>query len=351
MAKTQLPDTELLTEHLGYAPVSLLDSIINAVNSLADRTLDRVEQGLSGATPKTLGFERALKQRQQTWPRSTRPFPPSAEETANFEVADGVHKLETLLCNAIDKNFDIFELYVMKYLICVNASTRSWIRLTHYNDLVFDTLGGDEPPSSESVNAARRNLQESQRLNTVLHTEKSRNAELLAMLRVSVGDQFSTSIWSSVNKSDTKNELVQSKALFNFLHANGDLTDADAQTPITTTAAFMLSQMQPLRTLSTSLKNYIPGLQGEIHLPEAGDQPSRGWRRERLDYVQGATRKHFESVRGLELAGNGLVRDGEWQGQGRNFTKPEVEGLEKSMVIIGDSPKASSTQLGDPRGA
>ncbi|ROT38857.1 hypothetical protein SODALDRAFT_277537 [Sodiomyces alkalinus F11] len=355
MAGTQPPDTVLLTEHLGYAPVSLLDSIINVVNSLADRTLDRVEQGLAGATPKTLGFERALKKRhQQQQGQSSgapHPLPLSPQEAAEFEVADGVHKLETLLCNAIDKNFDIFELYVMKYLICVNASTRSWIRLAHYNDLAFDALHRDESPSTESVNAVRRSLQESQRLNGMLYVEKARNAELLAKLRVSVGDQLSTSMRSSVIKSDTKRETVENKGPFGFLHDNGDLAEADAQTPITTTSAFTLSQMQALRALSTSLSNLIPGLEGDSDASEARDQPRRGWRRERMEYVQGATRKHLESVWGLELADNGLVRDGDWQGRGRKFAKGEVEGLEKSLAVIEhhkETPSAQQDDSSDP---
>lgn len=314
--------------------------MINAVNSLADRTLDRVEQGLAGATPKTLGFERALKERQQLGRQSSSSpclFPSSVVEAAKFEVADGVHKLETLLCNAIDKNFDIFELYVMKYLICVNPSTRLWIRLSHYDHLFLDSIGREELPSTDTVNAARRRLQDSQRLNAVLRAEKSKNTELLARLRISVGNDVSTSMRSSLY-GNHKAEIMESKAPLEFLHDNGDLTDADAQTPITTTAAFTLSQMQTLRTLSNTLRSLIVGLESEIDAPEWNDQLKRGWRRERIEYVLGATRKYFESVRGLDLAESGLIRDGEWQGRGRSFAQLEVEGLERSMAVIEDDP-------------
>ncbi|CRK22087.1 hypothetical protein BN1723_012566 [Verticillium longisporum] len=176
MAQPHITDTEILTEHLGYAPVSLLDSIINVVNSLADRTLDRVEQGLAGASAKTLGFEKALKKQQQQQQQKQNPSadpPRTADEAAKFEVADGVHKLETLLCNAIDKNFDIFELYVMRYLICLSPDARPWLRLSHYGAHDFDAPARDGAPTPESVNAVRRSLQGSQRLNGYMKAVKA----------------------------------------------------------------------------------------------------------------------------------------------------------------------------------
>ncbi|KAM0334408.1 hypothetical protein ACHAQA_001434 [Verticillium albo-atrum] len=340
MAQSQVSDTEILTEHLGYAPVSLLDSIINVVNSLADRTLDRVEQGLSSATPKTLGFEKALKKQQQQKNPSADP-PRTAEDAAKFEVADGVHKLETLLCNAIDKNYDIFELYVMRYLICINPDTRPWLRLSHYGGYDFDAPAREDAPSTESVNAVRRSLQGSQRLNVMLHAEQARNAALLAKLRAAVGGKaVGRPARLSLGEGEVKDE-EGAKAPFGFLHAKGDLTDADAKTPITTTTAFTLSQLQALRALSTSLTNIMPDLAGEGDA-SVEDERRKGWRRERVEYVEVATRKHLENVRGLELGKNGEVRDGEWQGEGRNFAKGEVEGLENIAAALGGGGEASS---------
>ena len=40
-----------------------------------------------------------------------------------------------------------------------------------------------------------------------------------------------------------------------------------------------------------------------------------------MEYVEDQTRKHLEVGRGLELGPQGAVRDGEWQGAGRKFTR------------------------------
>ncbi|KAH7354201.1 Mis12 protein-domain-containing protein [Plectosphaerella cucumerina] len=348
-------DTELLTEHLGYAPVSLLDSIINVVNSLADRTLDRVEQGLSGASAKTLGFEKALRKKQQLQKRNGTADgdepQPTPEEAAQFEVADGVHKLETLLCNAIDKNFDLFELYVMDNILCVQPTARPWIRLQHYTrGLDFDAAAAAEEarasgqphnhgPTAESVNAVRRNLQGSRRLNAMLRAEQAKNEALLTKLRAILGPGLAPAAAGDAVKTE---EGAETTSPFAFLAARGDLTDADAKTPITTTAAFTLSQLQAMRSLSTSLRHILPDL-GPAEEPDAGagEGGRRGWRRERVEYVEGQTRRHLENVRGLELGEGGEVRDGEWQGEGRKFAIEEVEGLERVALVVGGEQEGS----------
>ncbi|RNJ53318.1 hypothetical protein D7B24_002020 [Verticillium nonalfalfae] len=352
MAQPQITDTEILTEHLGYAPVSLLDSIINVVNSLADRTLDRVEQGLTGASAKTLGFEKALKKQQQQQPKQNPSADPprTADEAAKFEVADGVHKLETLLCNAIDKNFDIFELYVMRYLICLSPDARPWLRLSHYGPHDFDAPARDGAPTPESGNAVRRSLQGSQRLNVMLRAEKARNAALLAKLRAAVAGAAPTGGRPARAALGDCEHAVKAEegagAPFGFLHAKGGLQDADARTPISTTTAFTLSQLQALRALSTSLTNLMPDLAGQGD-EDGNDDRRKGWRRERVEYVEVATRKHLENVRGLELGKNGEVRDGEWQGEGKKFAKGEVEGLENMAAALGGGSGEASSRNED----
>ena len=76
---------------------------------------------------------------------------------------------------------------------------------------------------------------------------------------------------------------------------------------------------------------------------EDDTEARKSWRRERLEYVETAARKHLENVRGLELGKNGEVRDGEWQGEGRSLGSGEVDGLEKVVSILG-------AQVGDGAG-
>lgn len=48
------------------------------------------------------------------------------------ELEKGVHKLETLLENAVDKNFDRFELYVLRNILNVDPALVGWVRLAHH---------------------------------------------------------------------------------------------------------------------------------------------------------------------------------------------------------------------------
>ena len=297
------------------------------------------------------------------------PPPVSFEEAHRHEIENGTHQLETLLCASIDRNFDKFELYLMRNVLCVGPESRDWIRLGHYEGLDLSGIaaarreegggdnggGGDDDapgegtdrPTVESVHRLRRRLQASQKLNVMLHAEHARNEALLGELRALVGGQ-------KEHRAQVKNESspeVPSTSTFGFLQNTGDLAVGDAETPITTTTAFTLSQLQALRALSTSLRNIVPDLEEAALAADsnlAQDEPDtrKSWRRERLEYVETATRKHLENVRGLELGKNGEVRDGEWQGEGRGIAKDEVEGLERVVTFLGGNP-AQGEAAGD----
>lgn len=391
-------DTELLTEHFGYPPVvsqqstsplptincntneaqrqSLLDEIINSINFLAEKALSSVETSLLNAPPQQIGFgkppntvtignSKAKRKRKQPSPPPPEENAPEMtaeeiEEQACSEIASGTHQLETLLCTSIDRNFDKFELYVMRNILCVKPEDRDWIRLGHYEGLNFENLppsvlkdgtntdDGDrmdvdeeqnpDVPTVDSVNKLRRRLQASQKLNTMLTAEKTRNDALLGELRAVFGRTTMKHGVPGVKQEDDEDK----KAPFAFLHNKGDLSQADAATPLTTTTAFSLSQMQALRALSTSLSNILSDLKPQTahdHPDADADESAalkkKTWRKERVEYVEGATRRHLESVRGLELGRNGEVRDGEWQGEGRRFAGGEVGALEKVVEMLG----------------
>ncbi|CAH0018092.1 unnamed protein product, partial [Clonostachys rhizophaga] len=114
---------------------------------------------------------------------------------------------------------------------------------------------------------------------------------------------------------------------------------------------FTLSQLQSLRALSVSLKALLPEL--EAAQAAAADDVAapgkRSWRRERAEYVEAASRKYLENTGGLELGSQGEVRDGEYQGQGRNLSKGDVEGLEKAVAILRNSEGRSTEAGEEPR--
>jgi len=226
----------------------------------------------------------------------------------------------------------------MRNILCVRPDDRDWIRLSHYQGLDF-SLAQDaksDRPTVDSINHLRRRLQASQKLNCMLHAEKARNASLLNELRRLVAPPSVTTTATAVKDEETSEPPRKEPPPFAFLHNKGDLTDGGSDSPVTTTTAFALSQLQALRALSTSLRSIMPDLAGdEESLSEADQERKRSWRRERLEYVETATRKHLENVRGLDLRKNGEVRDGEWDGGGRNLSQQEVEGLEKVAAALG----------------
>ncbi|KAI6376552.1 hypothetical protein MCOR25_002762 [Pyricularia grisea] len=382
MSSSTSSETQLLAEHFGYPPVSLLDDIINSINILAEQALNSVERGLLAAKPASLGFRappppsKKTKHNATTTAAAEDAPQPSPEEAQRHEVENGTHQLETLLCASIDRNFDIFEIWVMRNILTVRPDDRDWIRLSHYEGLDFsaaskrrkaagtepghdgamDTEGaegekeptnqpgaggedgnpdaaetGSDAPTLASVARLRRRLQASQKLNVMLHAERARNAKLLEELREFLhGASGPAAVKVETGESQNQTNLA-------FLRSKGDLTVGDAETPLTTTTAFSLSQLQALRALSTSLRTMMPDL---VQSTSGADQSDtkKSWRTERLEYVEGSTRRHLENVRGLELGASGYVRDGEWQGEGRSLAKGEVEGLERIAGVLGAKP-------------
>lgn len=209
-------------------------------------------------------------------------------------------------------------------------------------------------PSFASVSRLRRRLQASQKLNTMLLAEQARTASLLTELRAIVGHpQYGTKN-APVAPTPADSHAAPPPPLA-FLRDKGDLAQADATTPLTTTTAFALSQLQALRALSTSLGTVMPelrtpvdGAAGRSEGGEDGDGGRRTWRKERVEYVESAARKHLESVRGIELGANGEVRDGEWQGEGKRVGSAEVGALEGVVGILGEAAQAGADEeMGD----
>jgi kinetochore protein Mis12/MTW1 len=106
----------------------LIDDIINSVNNLVYQGTSSLENGLTATPPARLGFK----------PSKATPTP--ADEggatldypQAKQEIEEGLHQLETLLESTVDKNFDKFEIYVLRNILSVPEELARWIRLSHY---------------------------------------------------------------------------------------------------------------------------------------------------------------------------------------------------------------------------
>jgi kinetochore protein Mis12/MTW1 len=317
---------------------SLLDDIINTVNVLADRALDSVERLLLSIPPQALGFSNKHAPKD-----GTPALPP--DEAAKLEIEHGTHQLETLLNASIDKNFDLFELYTMRNILTVRPDDQPYMRLAHYEGLDFAGLEAQDRPTAESVTALRRRLHASQRLHTALESERTRNDALLEKLRSLLGVVPDV----KAEEGQATPDSAPDGSAFGFLREKATLQNAGTDKPIATTTEFTLSQLQALRALSTSLRTLLPDL-GPADADTPADHAasgSRTWRRERVEYVEGASRKYLETARGLELGDQGEVRDGEWQGEGRKITRGDVEGLEQIASMLGQKSTATGETSGD----
>lgn len=299
---------------------ALIDDIINSINILAFRATEAVERGLLSADPANIGFRIPSGQSS----RASEEAAFEAQEKAKQEIEKGVHQLETLLENKIDKNFDKFEVWSLRNILSVPHEVRDWVRLSHYEGLNF--YQGEDAPTVDSITTLRKRLRETQKLHALLLAEVERNEATNSALRALLGKQ-------PVGQ-EAEQDAEQTFPTFAFLQNKGDLTG-----DISTTTSFAISQLPALKALLANLKPRVEALaKGTSDRALVGEE-EKSWRRERLEFVEKETRKHLEDVRGLELGEMGEVRDGEWQGAGRTISKQEVEDLERvvGMVTAGES--------------
>ncbi|KAK0753168.1 Mis12 protein-domain-containing protein [Schizothecium vesticola] len=316
MAAPTTTDIELLTEHFGYAPV-------HQHHRRARHQLHRARP------PQRAPLLPRLPRPHHHHQNQTRPPPYDPATAHRHEITSGTHQLETLLFASIDKNFDLFEIYTMRNILCIRPSDRDYLRLSHYEGLVLPP--DPTTPDVDSVTRLRRRLQASQKLNTMLRAERARNASLLAALRELVVHDAGVVKREDGGVAAAPFAFVQTASL-------ALAAESGSESPVATTTAFTLSQLEALRALSGSLGR----IGADLAAAPAGEgegEGRRSWRRERLEYVETAARKHLERVRGLDLGEAGEVRDGEGEGGGgggrRGLGQGEVEGLEEVASSLG----------------
>ena len=233
-----------------------------------------------------------------------------------------------------------------------------YVRLAHYQGLDFAPDATSSPaPTVEGVTALRRRVHASQRLNLSLQREKARNDALLKSLREVLGvDKDGVKHEDEAGADAGQDKTGLSGSTFGFLHDKTTLSSIGSSTPITTTTEFAVSQLTALRALSTSLRKLLPDLAEAATdaASSSGEEAARGskksWRRERAEYVEQSSRKCLENSGGLELGAQGEVRDGEYQGEGRNLSRGEVEGLEKVASLLGERSNGGENGGGGGQG-
>lgn len=112
-------------KHLLTISKSLIDDVINSINTIGYKAVDWVEQGLLGTPLSNLGFSDPANSKGDQDSEDI-------ESQVRHEIENGVHQFETLLEATIDKNFDKMEIFALRSIIAIPEDLKDWIRLRHY---------------------------------------------------------------------------------------------------------------------------------------------------------------------------------------------------------------------------
>ncbi|KAI9863337.1 MAG: hypothetical protein M1813_003779 [Trichoglossum hirsutum] len=336
----------LLTEHLQYTPLSVVDDIINTVNGLIYKSVSYVEELLQNADPAALGFKAAAGPANGVADANMEgegSYPPEAK----LEIEEGIHKLETLFESTIDRDFDKLEIYALRNVFMVPDDVLDWMRLRHYEGLNFTPP--PDAPTRESIKLQRHKLLETQKLHASLLRESTRNAQLIAQLQSLLSASNSPSgqaqpPTATTEAGESREEPRQqstSNNPFAFLTSHPAAialnvgtapetpTDNPTHHPITDTTSFTLSQLPHLQSLLASVRPSLATLSATTVATPDGTSD------ERKQYIETQTKRHLQVTQGLELGMQGEVRDGEWQGRGLRPGEAQVRDLEMVVGMIG----------------
>lgn len=280
--------TAILTEHLGYAPIALIDDVINAVNEilykctgametfLRQRHAERYSMSVNGGDDDTRATE-------------------AAAELEEIEL--GTAKLETFMESVIDKSFDRFELYVLRNILVVppDLVKGGWIRLAHQRGIDFtstDTNNKNRHNSSDIKTISNNNTQIDQsisnstiidlytqlsvqkRANTILRAHKKRMDRLVASL-----EHFSTSFILPPVNGDTSGMPDDVRARFRAI------------SPITESLNFLATQVRVINERVQELELVIQKLNESSNHNYGVNAGSRNLQAERDLFLDALTQR------------------------------------------------------------
>ncbi|KAF9208506.1 hypothetical protein BGZ49_008590 [Haplosporangium sp. Z 27] len=148
----QIHQQQLLTEHFGFSPLSFVDDVINSVNNMIYQASMALQEYVETQMDDLAGSNL---------------LPDDVD--VKDESAKCMHKFETLLESAVDKNFDRFELYALKNLFGVPEDVD--IVLPHYEALDFNIGVEREQQLDEQLEILRRKVIATKALNYRLRKE------------------------------------------------------------------------------------------------------------------------------------------------------------------------------------
>ncbi|KAF2621660.1 hypothetical protein BU25DRAFT_415854 [Macroventuria anomochaeta] len=359
MANAQQQENILLTEHFSWPPICLIDDIINTINEVLYRCTDTFETGISSAPPHLLGFaDRYAAERR----------PPEKDEDGNdvypdasLEIEEGVLKLETLMENAVDKNFDKLEIWTLRNVLCLprgEEELANWVRLGHYNGLQTPPRGvGEEGWTPEKLYTLRRKLVETQRLNAALLAEKNRNEAQIQQLRALLQPRQEGMKRDSTNPS-REDGASQNGGTFAFLThtpasqnlgitplpqtSTSTITPANGATTLATHTSFTTSQLPYLRQLLSNLRPHLAST--ALFTSTRSSSESGETTRERKLYLESQSKRILEK-RGVDTREGveGAVEGGRVRVEEIRGLEGIVEALSKGNTATKDGGEAMDT--------
>lgn len=170
MSKPDYNATAVLTEHLGFAPIALIDDVINAVNEIMYKC--------------TAAMETYLQDRQHKRVQRDHEIEPAVPAD---EIQLGTAKLETLLETEISRNFDKFELYCLRNLFSIPRELldSGMFRLAHHRGIDFAALKQAAGVLDAEIDATLRDIRHELEMRKLLRLQIARAQKLTAQLQQS----------------------------------------------------------------------------------------------------------------------------------------------------------------------
>ncbi|KAK6346413.1 hypothetical protein TWF730_010739 [Orbilia blumenaviensis] len=313
--------TSLVTEHLTFTPLEVVDDIINAANESVYGTVQQLENYLRSSGPSALGYiaEGSIAETDEDGRELF-------DDAAMNEIQQGLHMLEMLMESKVDKAYDQFEVYVLRNIFSVAPEIRDWMRLRHHDNINLIKASSIDPErdvTPESLAQTRRQLQETTALHKLLKADVSRNEKVLKSLRTLL--------------NPTSNEDGPLAFLLNPNNATNSIKSFGEDTE------FAAVQVKELRRVVTELKKQAVTVFGDNGDSDAMDldTPAPGGLREkqwnRALYVERMSRRHLEKARGLSLTEEGALKSG-GDLLGIKKSEAEVAALEE---VLGKTPEGS----------
>ncbi|KAF9571742.1 hypothetical protein BGW38_008589, partial [Lunasporangiospora selenospora] len=224
----QIHQQQLLTEHFGFSPLSFVDDVINAVNHMIYQASMALQEYVENRTRDII--EASDEDGRQDLYRT---FAENGVYDLKYDCEKSMHKFETMLEAAVDKNFDRFELYALKNIFGITENVD--VILPHYEALDFEIDVDQELKLNDEMNHLRRQLINAKALNYRLKKEQeieNYRLQILQKCRDQIGFLRDATLY---RRFQSLHEKLEQNAAARSASSTGSMTTTTTSTTTTTT--------------------------------------------------------------------------------------------------------------------